>query len=154
VRLPWRWAYPMFPRVAPSDFEMFVRPDDQLVLRAARLSSPGSWDFLAKLNPLEVIRHFLTDRHERRKDKKYRERMEEQRLSVENSLLQNKVIREKVEIARNMGATDADLIPLLNECIYQPLRELGKHQDSGLIEGAEMKQLASGDTDPSSEPSG
>src|SRR4051812_1449994 len=55
VPLPWRWAYPMFPRVAPSDFEMFVRPDDQLVLRAARLSSPGSWDFLAKLNPLEVI---------------------------------------------------------------------------------------------------
>jgi hypothetical protein len=154
VPLPWRWTHPSFPRVAPRDFAMFVKPDDQLVLRAARLSSPGAWEFLAKLNPLEVVRHYLAERHERRKDKEYRERAEDKRLSLENSLLENRVIRERIEIARSMGATDADLIPLLNEFIHQPLRELGKHQDSGLIDGAEIKQLASGAKDPGPEPEG
>ena len=31
--------------------------------------SPGFWEFLGSLNPLEVIRRYLNDRHERAKDR-------------------------------------------------------------------------------------
>jgi hypothetical protein len=48
-----------------------VLPKDRLVLSAAALSSPGFFEFLGSLNPLEVIRKYLVDRHERRKDREY-----------------------------------------------------------------------------------
>ncbi|HWU88611.1 MAG TPA: hypothetical protein VN253_15180 [Kofleriaceae bacterium] len=118
-----------------------MSPEDSLLLYATRLSSPGFWDFVAKLNPLEVIRHYLSDRHERRKDKNYRERAEQHRLELENSLLANKVIRERIELAKSLGASEVDLIPLLNQLVHQPLRGLGRHQDNGLIEAAELVRL-------------
>src|SRR5262245_18925074 len=53
---------------------------EQLVLVAVRLSSPGFWDFLGTLNPFEVMRQYLNDRHERRKDREWRESGERRRL--------------------------------------------------------------------------
>lgn len=69
--------------------------NDRVVFTSANISSPGFWEFLAKLNPLEIIRLFLNDRHERRKDRQYREGMEEENLYLQNELLRNKIIRER-----------------------------------------------------------
>jgi len=115
-----------------------VPPRHRLVLAAVRLESPGAWDFIAKLNPLEVIRQGLNDRHERRKDHDYRERAESRRLELENQLLENKVLREKISIAKELGATDQDLSPLLNELVLKPLSALERPQDHALIEAAEI----------------
>jgi hypothetical protein len=41
---------------SPDEVASFVPPSEQLVLSAVQLSSPGSWDFLGSLNPLEVLR--------------------------------------------------------------------------------------------------
>ena len=65
-----------------------ITPQYELVLDGVSLSSPGAWDFLGKLNPLDVIRQYLTDRHERRKDKEYREAHENRKLYLENKLLE------------------------------------------------------------------
>jgi hypothetical protein len=109
-----------------------------LILRGVRLESPGFWDFVGKLNPLEVIRQYLNDRHERRKDRSYREAAEARKLDLENQLLENKVIRERIQIAQELGATEEDLAPLLNEFVYRPLNGLDVPQDRDLIEIAEF----------------
>jgi hypothetical protein len=115
-----------------------VPRSEQLILSAVNLNSPGSWDFLGTLNPLEVLRKYLNDRHERRKDHEYRESAEQRRLALENLSLENRVISERVRLAKEMGATDRDLAPLLNELIYKPLVALDRYQDKGVIEHAEI----------------
>jgi len=111
---------------------------EQLVLARTQLNSPGFWEFLGALNPLEVIRQYLNDRHERRKDKDYRESAEERRLILENLKLENEVMSERVRLARDLGATNSDLALMLDQLIYQPLRALDRHQDRGVIDGAEI----------------
>ena len=115
-----------------------VPPRHRLILHAARLESPGSWEFVGALNPLEVLRQYLNDRHERRKDKDYRNENEKRRQELENSLLENKVVKERIEMAKSIGVTDQDLTPLLNELVYKPLRRLDGPQDRGAIETAEV----------------
>ena len=125
---------------SPEAIASVVPARDRLVLRTARFESPGFWEFLGALNPLEVIRQYLKDRHERRRDRAYRDAAEARRLELENRLLENRVIRERVELAKSLGASDSDLTPLLNELVYRPLRALNPSQDEGTIDSAELIQ--------------
>src|SRR5271154_137274 len=99
----------------------YVPHSEQLILSAVSIASPGSWDFLGTINPLEVIRQYLNDRHERQKDRDYRTSAEADRLRLENMARETEVISGRVKLARELGATDRDLAPLLNELIYKPL---------------------------------
>jgi hypothetical protein len=119
----------------------FVRSSERIVLLRVKLESPGVWEFLGKLNPLEVIRQWVADSHERRKDKNYREAAEQERLRLENGLLENRVIRERIQIARELGATNEDLAPVLNDLILKPLAAVSQQQNKGLIQGAELEPL-------------
>lgn len=122
----------------PEEIASAVPRKEQLILSAVSLSSPGAWEFLGTLNPLEVLRNYLNDRHERRKDREYRESAERRHLALENLSLENRVISERVRLAKEIGATDRDLAPLLNELIYRPLVALDRYQDKGVIEYAEI----------------
>jgi hypothetical protein len=124
-----------------NDASLLIPRDSQLVLASVRLASPGLWDFLGKLNPLEVLRQYLNDRHERRKDHNYRESAEERRLQLENLDRENQVIAGRIKIAKELGATDQDLAPILEALIHRPLMALDKHQDRNVIEGAEIMEL-------------
>lgn len=121
-----------------SEILSFIPLSSQLVLSGVRLESPGFWDFVGKLNPLEVLRQYLNDRHERRKDRNYRESAEQRRLELENIARQNQVIAECLKTARDYGASDRDLAPLVNTLLYRPLTALGRNVDRGVIEYAEI----------------
>jgi len=97
--------------------------------------------FLGKLNPLEVIRQWVADSHERRKDKEYREAAERERLTLENRLLENRVISERIAIARNLGATEDDLAPVLNQLLFKPLMAISEQQNKELVEGVELMEV-------------
>jgi hypothetical protein len=43
--------------------------------------------------------------------------------------LESKALSERFRIAKEIGATDRDLAPLLNELIYKPLVQLDRYQD-------------------------
>lgn len=120
---------------------------DQLVLSAVKLASPGFWEFIGKLNPLEVLRQYLHDRHERRKDREYRESAEERRMRLENLILENKVLAEQINLAKELGATERDLAPLKNALLYRPLMSLDAHQDHDVIEHAEIVHKKTTDDD-------
>jgi hypothetical protein len=57
---------------------------------------------------------------------------------LDNFSLENKVISERVRLAKEIGATDRDLPPLLNELVYKPLVALDRYQDKGVVENSEI----------------
>ena len=121
-----------------------VLPEHRLVIKSVRIESPGFWEFVASLNPLQQIREYLNDRHKRRQDKEYREALERDRLSRENELIQmrvwekeNSVLRGRIKLLREIGFTDDEIRQLVWAKVGKPLAQLGRHQDSRLIYGAE-----------------
>jgi hypothetical protein len=70
--------------------------------------------------------------------RKYRESAERRRLILDNLSLENKVISERVRLAKEIGATDRDLAPLLDELVYKPLVALDRYQDEGVVENSEI----------------
>ena len=134
-RVPREWP------LEPVQVASFIPRTEQLVLAAVTLTSPGFWEFLGSLNPLEVLRKYLNDRHERRKDREYRETAERRRLEIENFERETHAIAERVRLGKEIGATDTDLAPLLNEFVHKPLRALDRYQDRAVIEHAEIVRL-------------
>jgi hypothetical protein len=88
---------------------------------------------MGSLNPLEVLRQYLNDRHRRRQDRDYREAHEQQRLGLENLLLENQVLRERMEMVRELGLPDHHLTPLLNRLVYEPFQRVDVVEDRGMI---------------------
>jgi hypothetical protein len=86
---------------------------------------PGFWEFLGSLNPLEVIRQYLSDRHRRRQDREYREREEERQLGLENDLREIELLKERLGVAREYDVPEEALAPLLQELVGRPLGTLG-----------------------------
>lgn len=121
-----------------GEWGALVTPSERLILSSVNIASPGFWKFLGTLNPLEVIRKYLCDRHERRKDREYRERAEERRLHLENVALENKIIKQRIDILRETGLSKKEIAPLMNRLVYSPLSKLGDYQDKGLIDGARL----------------
>lgn len=121
-----------------------IPPQARLVLEHIRIESPGFWEFVASLNPLQQIREYLNDRHRRRQDRDFREAAERERLALENELIRrqiaekdNSILRERIAILREIGYTDEEIDRLIWSSIGGPMARLGRHQDKRLIGGAE-----------------
>ena len=120
-----------------------ILPRYRLGLTKINISSPGFWEVVGSLNPLEVIRNFLNDRHKRRQDKEWRENLEKEKMEKENQLLQiqilegeNRIVRERIKMYQELGYSDQKIQELIWANVTQPLLALGKHQDSKLITNA------------------
>jgi len=133
-----RWTY-IGDSETPRRYGSWVPRRDRLILKSANLSSPGFLEFLGSIFSLEQIRLYLQDRHERRKDKKYREDAEERGLILDNDLKEAKLIQEQIKIAKSLGATDEDLKPLLQRFVRRPLAELDWWVDQGLLRDARVR---------------
>lgn len=129
----------------PAEMTDLIRPRDRLVLRAVHLESPGWWKVIGQLNPLETIRKYLKDQHERRKDRQYREPAEARKLELQNKLLQLDWIDKALTVAHKHGATDKEMATLRQNLIYQPLAQLDVFQDEGLISTATIVDAEPGE---------
>src|SRR5690242_14668751 len=117
-----------------------IPPAERLMLDRVRIESPGLWEFIGSLNPLQQLREYLNDRHKRRQDREFREAAEKERLALENELIRqqilekgNNVVRERIAIFRNLGYSNDDIDRFLWATVGVPLSRLGRHQDTGLI---------------------
>ena len=117
------------------DFEKIVLPSESLMINRVNIQSPGFWEFLGSLNPLQQTREFLKDRHERNKDKNYRSRQEEELGELSIMERKNNIVNQKIEILKRLGYSEAEIRQLVTSMVLKPLNQLGKHQDIGLIEG-------------------
>jgi hypothetical protein len=138
------WApFVGFPQI---EFLESILPEYKLEVKRIQIESPGFWEFLGALNPLQQIREYLNDRHKRRQDREYREQAERERLLLENELIrrqiwekENSVLRERISVLREIGFSDDEIRRLIWVYVSQPLIALGKHQDAGLIENADSQ---------------
>jgi hypothetical protein len=106
--------------------------EDSLFLQSCEVGSPGFFEFLGALNPLEVLRRYLNDRHERQKDRQYRNKLEAERLDLENMLLQNEVFGERLRLIKE-HVGDVEVAPVLNAWVVRPLEAVGRESDAGLL---------------------
>ncbi len=136
-----RYGFPPYP--APwltnstrlSDNAIAAEP---LIVHRVVLESPGIWEFLGTLNPLEVLRKYLNDRHERRKDRNYREKAESRSLEIENALAELEVVKRLAELEREFGpgAIPEDVKRRLWAAeVRKPLERLAEFDSRGLIDG-------------------
>jgi hypothetical protein len=132
----------------PGLADPFVFANERLLVFRVELRSPGFLEFLGALNPLEVIRKGLNDRHRRRQDRQYREREEARQLGLENDLREIDVIARRLEVARGHGVPEEALAPLLQQLIERPMNQLGALQDGGVIDATsvEIRELPSGES--------
>ena len=121
-----------------SSVASLIGRNQSLVLRSVQLESPGSWNLLGVPDSLEVLRKYLNDRHERKKDRQYRVATDEEKRHLENELLRTEVLSKKIKVAKELGATEEDLAPLLGQLLFDPLDELTTFQDRGLIRDVKM----------------
>lgn len=82
-------------------------PPEPLQMSRVVLESPGFWEFVGSLNPLEQIRIYLQERHERRKDKDYRNDAEARRLHAEARITELQAERLSIRV-------EAEKLDLLN----------------------------------------
>jgi hypothetical protein len=126
-----------------------VPADDQLEFSAIEFRSPGFWEILGSLNPLEQIRKFLNDRHERKKDVDYRNIMDEKKMALEIERLGVELFSEKADALRKVGFSDEEIRRMLLPAA-RSLNGVAEAQDRQLIETAEIKMIEdkSKDDDP------
>ncbi|AHY47564.1 Hypothetical Protein RradSPS_2281 [Rubrobacter radiotolerans] len=133
---------------ASSDLYRYVLPKDRIYITSVSIQSPGFWEFLGALNPLEVIRKSLMDHHERRQDRDFREELERERLQLENerTYLENErlktaVYRERIGLLREAGVPEDQVRTMVNDLVYEPIKELESIVDTGQIQAAEIREL-------------
>ena len=116
------------------DLEKLVPSDERLYLSKINIQSPGFWEVIGSLNPLQQIREYLKDRHERKKDNEFRNDFEKRKAELELLEKEGNIIKERIELLKSLGYSDLEVRPLVSAHIAEPLRRLGAHQERGLID--------------------
>jgi len=116
------------------EIEKIVLPSDRLYISKVNIQSPGFWEVLGSLNPLQQIREGLKDHHERKKDNKYRSRQEEE--LGELAIIEKKegILNTRIDTLKKLGYSDTEIRQLVTTMVIEPLNKLGRHQDNGQIE--------------------
>jgi len=131
------------PREYSVPFEQIrglVLPEDELRLDSVVIESPGLWEFLGALNPIETIRKYLNDRHERKKDAEFRNEHERKKGELEIEKLKTQVFKDRVEALKEAGFGKEEIRRMIVEHGANPLQSLDEFQDSKLIGGASSEQ--------------
>ena len=99
---------------------------DILYLHRAEFSSPGIIELIGKLNPLEQIRLYIQERHERKiaKDKA--------RVEIAHDYLE--LLQKTTLMLRDAGVKQADIRRILERRIMQPLKALDDLKSSDIVE--------------------
>lgn len=119
------------------NFENIVLPSERLIISKVNIQSPGFWEVMGSLNPLQQIREYLKDRHERKKDNNYKSRQEEELAELEIIERRDRIVNQRIETLKGIGYSDIEIRPMVTAMVTQPLNRLGRHQDNGQIEGAD-----------------
>ncbi|GHY85059.1 hypothetical protein VCSRO120_3556 [Vibrio cholerae] len=95
---------------------------------------------MGKLNPLEVLRQYLNDRHERKKDEDYRNTLEKEKLGIENDILKLEFTRQVIEVARQTGHSEEEIRSIVRDQIVIPLISLDALSEKGMVTYVEIPE--------------
>lgn len=114
-----------------------------LEISAIRFGSPGFWEVLGLLNPLETIRKYLQDIHEREKDDYYKTAQEKTLGELAIIEKRDQVIANQMNLLRTAGIGEEHIQQFVITMIQIPLGRLGEHQDKGLISSGGFGSITS-----------
>lgn len=114
-----------------------VPPSERLVLSKVNIQSPGFWEFFGSLNPLSQLREYLKDRHERCKDRNWREAQDKRKGDLDILEKENSILNARIQTLKELGYSEIEIRQMLTKLVLQPLHTLDKYQDNGQIEGTE-----------------
>lgn len=106
---------------------------DELILKSVELHSPGFLEFLGQLNPLNFILELINGIHNRKKDIQYRNTAEEEKLKLENLLLQNKVIAERMQIMKQAGVDKETRQKIVIESLMPNIQKINNLNNCNVI---------------------
>ena len=115
------------------DINNIILPNDRLLVSKINIQSPGFWEFAGSVMPLQQLREYLKDRHERKKDNEYRNKQERRKGDLDILEKENGVIKQRIEILKSLGYSDLEIRTLVSALVTQPLNRLNAHQDAGLL---------------------
>lgn len=118
--------------------EEIVLPADRLWIKSVDVNSPGFWEFWGSINPFEILRKYLCDRHERKKDIDYRDRQQEERGELEIEMMKLGVVKIKSDLLKEIGVPNEKIRKVLYAHVIQPLKRLDEFQDRGFILDAQI----------------
>jgi len=123
------------------------RPDDrltswpmvhrgELLISHIHMNSPLDLSVIGNLNPLEALRNYLKDRHERHLDRTYRSQADAEERALRSELLRTQLEaahlqnwEQALRIARENGATTAQINKLLEKRIGPVIAKVGQVTD-------------------------
>lgn len=124
----------------PSVTMRILRNEGSLFISSMRMNSPGFWEFIGALNPLEALRKILHDKHERAKDIEYRNKHENIKLEMENEKrrlelleISDTIAYRRIDELRRCGENKDELLRLTKYVLSQRLPEFGKDLDEANI---------------------
>ena len=94
--------------------------------------------FFSALNPLKNIREYIKDRHERKKDKKYRERQEEKLTDLDITLKELEILDKTINIFEKMKCKDDSIKSIVTPKLIESLNKLDKHHDN-LLDNSDIQ---------------
>lgn len=112
-----------------------VLPEDRLRLKSIDVGSPGWLEVIGTLNPLETLRKYLQDRHERQKDRG-RKPAALERLALENDKLKLEVMKERMDLLRELGVPEEKIRQIVARHFFEPIETIDALQDTMLIGAA------------------
>ncbi|MBL0316697.1 MAG: hypothetical protein IPP69_13260 [Flavobacteriales bacterium] len=89
-------------------------------------------EFLGSLNPLEQVREYLKDRHERKKDNEYKSEIEKKKGYIEIQQQINKVVLERIEILKGLGYNEKEIRENYDKLV-RPIEKLNELENGQLI---------------------
>ncbi len=108
-----------------------------LRLERINIQSPGFWEIVGSMNPLQQIREYIKEKHEREKDKEYRNDLEKAKGILDLEKQRNEIVEHRIKNLKLAGYNDDQIQRLVLKLYANPLILLDKHLDSGLITGVE-----------------
>jgi hypothetical protein len=123
--------------IIPNVRELIL-PKDTLFINKVNIASPGFWEILGNLNPLSQIREYLKERHERLKDKEWRNELERRKMTLENINFETDIVSKQIDLLKKADIPEEDIQRFVMRHYYNPLAKLNPYQDSGMIQSAEL----------------
>jgi len=117
------YPYDLFTQELARHIDNIVPANERLTISKINIQSPGFWEFLGNINPLQQIRDFI-------KDLTYRNKQEKELGKLE-------ILKKKIEILRDLGYREEEMRQFVITMIDKPLNELVKYLHNRQIEGVE-----------------
>jgi hypothetical protein len=128
------FPFPFYQPVLPTQqvpAAQVVGADQVILLQRVELSSPGFWEFLGLLNPLDQIRRYLNDRHQRKLDllnlpvQQQTAQLVNENIELQNEKLAIENLRELLAVGREAGIPTTQTTAMYRQYVSNNLRTLG-----------------------------